>query len=80
MLGRLRAPWAALYLPLRVGLQYITNHRSYGLWREDEISRLEKKELESRLFQNYEDRFQYPLALAVLCLAVETLIGDRRKL
>jgi len=46
----------------------------------DEISRLEKKELESRLFQNYEDRFQYPLALAVLCLAVETLIGDRRKL
>ncbi len=45
----------------------------------DEVSKLEKKELESRMFQNYEDRFQYPLALAIFCLAVETWISDRRK-
>ena len=41
MLGRLRAAWDASYLPSRVGLQYITNHRSHGLWREGEIPRLE---------------------------------------
>jgi Ca-activated chloride channel family protein len=46
----------------------------------DEVSKLEKKELESRFFQNYEDRFQYPLAMAILCLVIETWIGDRRKL
>ena len=45
-----------------------------------EISQMEKKELESRLFQNYEDRFQYPLALAVLCLVMEASISERRRL
>lgn len=45
----------------------------------DEISKLEKKELESRLYQNFEDQFQYPLALALLCLAAVTWISERRK-
>ncbi len=45
----------------------------------DDISGLEKKELESRLFQNYEDQFQYPLALAVLLLIAESLITEKRK-
>jgi Ca-activated chloride channel family protein len=44
-----------------------------------DISGLEKKELESRLFQNFEDRFQYPLALAVLFLVAESWINERRK-
>ncbi len=45
----------------------------------DEVSGMEKKQLESRLFQNYEDRFQYPLALALLCLAAEMWISERRR-
>src|SRR6266568_1568381 len=45
----------------------------------EEISGMEKKELESRLFQSFEDQFQYPLAAAVLCLAAECWISDRRK-
>jgi Ca-activated chloride channel family protein len=45
----------------------------------DDISKLEKKELESRLYQNYEDQFQYPLAVALLCLMGEAWIGERRK-
>lgn len=45
----------------------------------EEISGLEKKELESRLFQNFEDRFQYPLTLAFICLAAEIWLGDRRR-
>lgn len=45
----------------------------------DDISGLEKKELESRLVRNFEDRFQYPLALAFLCLLAECWISDRKK-
>ena len=46
----------------------------------DDVSRMEKKQLESRLFQNFEDQFQYPLALAILCLAAEACISERRRL
>lgn len=44
-----------------------------------DISGLEKKEMESRLFQNFEDQFQYPLGLAILFLASESWISERRK-
>ncbi len=44
-----------------------------------EISQLEKKDLESRLYQNYEDQFQYPLGLALLFLASEAWITERRR-
>jgi len=35
--------------------------------------------LESRLFQNYEDQFQYPLAVAILCLIADMMLSERRK-
>jgi Ca-activated chloride channel homolog len=44
-----------------------------------DITGLEKKELESRLQQNFEDRFQYPLALAIAFLAAECWLSERRK-
>jgi Ca-activated chloride channel homolog len=44
----------------------------------DEISRQEKKELESRLYQNLEDRFQYPLGAAALLLFAACWISERR--
>lgn len=44
----------------------------------DDVSRMEKKQLESRLYQNFEDQFQYPLGLAILCLIVESWISERR--
>ena len=44
-----------------------------------DISGLEKKELKSSLFQNREDRFQYPLAAAIFFLAAESWISERRK-
>ena len=44
-----------------------------------EISQMEKKELESRLYQNFEDRFQYPLTMAILLLVAEVAISERRK-
>ena len=45
----------------------------------DDISRMEKKELESRLYQNFEDQFQYPLALAILFLVAEAWMSERRR-
>jgi Ca-activated chloride channel family protein len=44
-----------------------------------EISQMEKKELESKLYQNFEDRFQYPLAMAILLLVIEAGMSERRK-
>jgi hypothetical protein len=45
----------------------------------EEISRMEKKQLESRLYQNFEDRFQVPLALAIACLCASVWITERRR-
>jgi Ca-activated chloride channel family protein len=45
----------------------------------NEISGLEKKELESRLVRNFEDRFQYTLGLALICLLAECWISERKK-
>jgi Ca-activated chloride channel homolog len=45
-----------------------------------DISGLEKKEMESRLFQNFEDQFQYPLALAILFLIAESWVSEKRRL
>ncbi len=45
----------------------------------DEISKMEKKELASVKFSQYEDRYQYFLALAILLLAFEQLLSERKK-
>jgi len=45
----------------------------------DDVARMEKKQLESRLYRNFEDQFQYPLALAILCLITEAWISERRR-
>jgi len=44
-----------------------------------EIDRMDKKELSSRLFTQYEDRFQYFLGVAFILLCIELIIGDRKK-
>jgi Ca-activated chloride channel family protein len=58
-------------------------HASSGEIALDEIyadiSQMEKKELEERLMTQYEDRFQYILPLAIIFLAVESLISERRR-
>lgn len=45
----------------------------------DEISKMEKKELEGKLMMQYEDRFQYPLFLALLLIVLEFFISEKRK-
>ena len=45
----------------------------------DDLSHMEKKQLESRLYRNFEDQFQYPLALAILFLGAEAWLSERRR-
>ena len=44
----------------------------------DEINSLEKKEIETRMFSEYEGRFQYFLAISLLFLIIEFLIPERK--
>lgn len=55
------------------------NNSSTGLRKIfDEISGIEKKEIESKQFTAYEDRFQIYLAFALVFLIVELLIATRK--
>lgn len=45
----------------------------------DDIAKMEKKELEGKLLMQYEDRFQYPLALAMILIIGEFFISEKRK-
>jgi len=44
----------------------------------DEISRMERKELEGKLLTQYEDRYQYFLIFSVIFLTLEFFISDRK--
>jgi Ca-activated chloride channel family protein len=61
---------------------YITaNNTRVGINKlYDELKTLEAKEFETRVYADYEDRFQYPLALALLLLLLEHLLFNRKSL
>ena len=44
-----------------------------------DISKMQKKELASRIFSQYEDRFQYFLGIGLILLILEMFIPERRK-
>ena len=55
------------------------NNASTGLKRIfDDISKIDKKEIETRQFTDYEDRFQIFLGLAIFLLIFEILVADRK--
>lgn len=45
----------------------------------DEISKMEKKELATMKFSQFEDRFQYVIIFAIILLVAEPLIPERRR-
>jgi len=45
---------------------------------EDYISKMEKRELKTAMERRYEERYQWPLAIALILLAAEPLVGERR--
>ena len=55
------------------------NNASTGLNKIfDDISQIEKKEIETRQFTDYEDQFQYYLGAASILVILELLIAARR--
>ena len=44
----------------------------------DEINALEKREIETKMFSEYEGRFQYFLAISLLFLIIEFLVPERK--
>jgi Ca-activated chloride channel family protein len=44
----------------------------------EEINKLEKTKFESRMFSDYEDRFQYFIAVSLILLVLELLIFERK--
>jgi Ca-activated chloride channel family protein len=46
---------------------------------EEKLSKMEKRELESKLAKQFEERFQIPLTLAFLLLLGELFISERKK-
>ncbi len=45
----------------------------------DEITKMEKKELEGTLVTRFDDRFQWPLLLGIFLIVVEFLMPERKK-
>jgi len=66
---------------LKTGGKYF---RSSGEEKElkgiyNRINKMEKKEVGSKQFTQFEERFQYPLAFALLLIALELLVPERNK-
>ncbi len=61
------------------GIYVRANNTKAGLKKVFEaISKLEKKEYDSIMFADYEDRFQYFIALAIILLLIEFFIAERK--
>ena len=45
----------------------------------ERLAGMEKREIKSTMEKKYHERFQYPLAIAVILLVMETMINTRRK-
>lgn len=63
------------------GIYVRANNTTAGLSKIfDEINSLEKTTYESQMFSEYESRFQYFIALALLMLLIEMLIFERKNI
>jgi Ca-activated chloride channel family protein len=61
------------------GIYVRANNTQAGLNKVfDEINKLEKTEFESKMFSDYESRFQYFLAVSLILLIIELLIFERK--
>lgn len=69
-------------IALTTGGSYIRAGRTefgLNLIYEQKLSKMEKREIKTRMAKQHEERFQIPLFLAFLLLIVEGLISDKRK-
>ena len=47
---------------------------------EEKLSKMEKKEIKAQMNKFYHERFQIPLVIALMLLAIEPLISDKKKI
>ena len=73
LLSRISQTTAGVYLPATAAETELDRIA-------EEISGMDKKELQARLMTQYEERFQVPLALGIAALAAEALLSNRRRL
>lgn len=69
-------------IALSTGGSYVrASAKEFGLdlIYNEKLSKMEKRDLESRMAKQYEERFQIPLAIGFLLLAAEFFLSDRRK-
>ncbi|MFO7940271.1 MAG: VWA domain-containing protein [Bacteroidales bacterium] len=61
------------------GEYVLANNTTIGLnTLFDYINQMEKKEMESRIYTDYNHQYQYPLAVVLLLVIIELLIGTRK--
>jgi Ca-activated chloride channel family protein len=68
-------------IALATGGSYVrASPKEFGLdlIYKEKLSGMEKRELETKMAKQYEERFQIPLAIAFLLLAAEFLISERK--
>lgn len=68
-------------IALATGGSYVrASAKEFGLdlIYKEKLSKMEKRELETKMAKQYEERFQIPLAIGFLLLAVEFLLSDSR--
>lgn len=69
-------------IALATGGSYVrASNKEFGLdlIYKEKLSEMEKRELETKMAKQYEERFQIPLLAAFLLLGLEFLLSDRRK-
>ena len=57
---------------------HATNSNSGLKFILEEIDNLEKTELGSKVYTDYEDRFQFPIGLAIILLLIELLLSNKK--
>jgi Ca-activated chloride channel family protein len=59
---------------------YVRTTNSEEGWQKvlDDLNKIQKSELESRQFSDYEDRFQYFIAFSLLILIFELFVFDKK--
>lgn len=61
------------------GEYVLANNTTIGLnTLFDYINQMEKKEIESRIYTDYNHQYQYPLALSILLIVIELLLGTKK--
>jgi Ca-activated chloride channel homolog len=79
IISRLDEPILQQIAVIGKGMYIRANNSETGLQKIfDDISKIQKSDIESKQFSDYEDRFQYFIALSLIFLVIELLVFDKK--